>query len=132
MGSNISKYYNWNLFNIATDPCEYYDVKEEETEIYEKMIEMFETFWSQQAPARFSMFPEDFDTADPSQFDGVWSPWMTRNNIEDGERGDDNDVDGSTQRVFERISIDDDGEKEGEEHVLAVDGTVTTRSQRLS
>ena len=36
---------------------------------------MFENFWTQQAPARFSLFPENHDAADPAQFNGVWSPW---------------------------------------------------------
>jgi len=73
--SNISKYKEWNLFNIADDPCEYNDLKDSEKEIYEKMLEMFQKFWNQQAPARFDMFPENYDAADPAQFNGVWSPW---------------------------------------------------------
>jgi len=71
----LTKYQKWNLFNIADDPCEYNDLKDSEKEIYEKMLEMFQKFWNQQAPARFDMFPENYDAADPAQFNGVWSPW---------------------------------------------------------
>jgi len=123
---NISKYYTWNLFNIADDPCEYYDLKDEETEIYEKMLEMFEKFWNEQAPARFSVFPVDYIAADPAEFNGAWSPWMILDLDSDD---DEDDVDGSTQRVFRRISTDDG---KGEEEVLAVEETVTIRSQRLN
>jgi len=70
-----TKYQKWNLFNIVDDPCEYIDLKDKETEIYEAMLEMFESFRKVQAPARVDMFPENYDAANPDNFGGVWSPW---------------------------------------------------------
>ena len=64
------------LFNIKVDPCEFNDVKNDEPDIFEKLKQILVDFQGAAAPPKFDMFPEDYDAADPVQFDGVWSPWM--------------------------------------------------------
>ena len=72
------------LFNIRNDPCEFNNIVDGEHEIYIKMKEMFEQFQGEAASPLFAIYPEDFDAADPVQFNGVWSPWLGFN--DDSER----------------------------------------------
>ena len=65
------------LFDLDTDPCEYTDLRESEPAIYSKMYELLLHYNStQKMPTLYSLHEEDYEGADPEQFDGFWSPWM--------------------------------------------------------
>ena len=84
-GAAVSRMKEYVLFNIVNDPCEYWDIKEDEPEIYENMIQMLLDFKDAAAPALFYIYPEDYDAVSSPDLNGVWSPWI-------GLDDDDNEV----------------------------------------
>jgi len=73
------------LFDLNVDPCEYYDLSEndEYKEIYAQMIAKLKDYYDQQLFAWDGMFGTDYENADPSLFDNFWSPWLSYSQLMD-------------------------------------------------
>merc|ERR550525_821472 len=68
---------NLCLFDLDADPCEYRDLRESQSTVFEMMYELLLQYNStQRVPTLYSLFEEDYEGADPAKFDGFWSPWL--------------------------------------------------------
>lgn len=65
------------LINLKADPCERYNVAEDNLHIFQKMQQIFEIHRQRVVPAINK--PKDED-ADPANWNGVWVNWGDRAN----------------------------------------------------
>lgn len=64
------------LFDIQNDPCEYRNVRKENQEILDEMIDILERFKKNMTKQNRQDCDPD---ADPLRFDGYWDSWMEFN-----------------------------------------------------
>ena len=99
------------LFDLDEDPCEYTDIKDNETEIFDLMWDLMLEYNESAVPALHLLFPDQDDAANPINFGGFWSPWVT---LKDDE----------TFSLSDFISDDDDDDE------IAVDMKVVERIKK--
>ena len=61
--------------NDGSDPCEYYDIRNEFPNIYKQLYDKLLEYNKSMVTPLFSLYPADFNGSDPSKHDGFWSPW---------------------------------------------------------
>lgn len=73
------------LYDLDEDPCEYYDIKEAEIEIFDFMWDLLLEYNESAATALKLEFPDEDEAANPDNFGGFWSPWMSLKDDDDGD-----------------------------------------------
>ena len=65
---------NGCLFNMRQDPCEYKDLSQVNTEIFEELKTKLENYKKEMIPPRYKH--DEDPNANPRNHGGVWSPWI--------------------------------------------------------
>jgi arylsulfatase B/arylsulfatase I/J len=63
------------LYDIDADPCEYYDIKDAQPDIYQSLYAKLLQYNATMATPLSSLYPPNATAANPANFDGFWSPW---------------------------------------------------------
>ncbi len=59
----------------AKDPCEYFDVRATNEEVYDSLLQKLIAYNQTMATPMNLLYPEDPEGADPAKHGGYWSPW---------------------------------------------------------
>ena len=65
---------NGCLFNMRKDPCEYNDLSQVKSTIFEELKAKLENYKKEMVPARYKH--DEDPNANPRNHGGVWSPWI--------------------------------------------------------
>lgn len=76
------------LFDIEADPCEYHDIKEEQSALYRQMMKMLKEYNDTMVTPLQLLFPDDKKGADPSKHGGFWGPWINNVNVTNETKSD--------------------------------------------
>eukprot|EP01084_Bolivina_argentea_P308903 534243_1 len=70
------------LYNLTDDPCEYYNIIEENPDIYQKLYNRLLFYNSSMVIPQQKLYPDDPKGANPEQFGGFWTPWLNHTHNE--------------------------------------------------
>ena len=65
---------NGCLFNVRKDPCEYNDLSESKSEVFEALKEKLEQYRKEMVKPRYKH--DEDPNANPRNHGGVWTPWI--------------------------------------------------------
>merc|ERR1712192_87887 len=68
------------VYDIETDPCEYYDVSQNNSAVYDELYQRLLFYNSSMVTPLATLHPANDTAADPAQFGGFWSPWVNNSN----------------------------------------------------
>ena len=81
------------LYDLSVDPCEYYDIKGEEPEVYEMLYQLLVDYnQSAVTPTLYELYPDQLNASDPTHFGGFWTPWIDIDIEVDVTRGHDGEL----------------------------------------
>eukprot|EP01084_Bolivina_argentea_P274855 468610_1 len=69
------------LYNIVSDPCEYYDLSQNDTQMFEKIYNRLLYYNSTMVTPLSLLYPVNSTAANPANLGGFWGPWINNTNF---------------------------------------------------
>ena len=72
------------VYDIVNDPCEYYDIKDNNTDIYHQLMQKLLDYNATMVPSLKPLNPPQDEAANPANFGGFWTPWINASAFHNG------------------------------------------------